>query len=135
MFHFSAASVAVDAVQGSEREVPGSRRGDRAMQIDAIPKIPELWQALSRTFTTDLSLLDVIRLARLGSELESDQVRGLTFSPRALQDTTMSSGAQVLTIRDKRALLSEVNSLFAGKPISQQGREGSGRCPAAKSTR
>jgi LCP family protein required for cell wall assembly len=102
---------------------------DRALQIDAIPKIPELWQALSKSFTTDLSLLDVIRLARLGSQLESDQVRGLTFRSRALADTRVSGGAQVLTIRDKRALLNEVNSLFAGKPISQQGREGSGRCP------
>jgi polyisoprenyl-teichoic acid--peptidoglycan teichoic acid transferase len=104
---------------------------DRALQIDALPKIPELWQALSQTFTTDLGLLDVIRLARLGSQLQADQVRGVTFSSKSLKDTTLASGAMVLTVRNKAALLNEVNSLFQGKPISQQGREGSGRCPAA----
>ena len=36
---------------------------EKALETDIIPKIPELWKALSKTFKTDLSLLDVIRLA------------------------------------------------------------------------
>ncbi len=102
---------------------------ERALQIDAIPKIPQLWQALSKTFTTDLSLLDVIRFARLGSQLDAGQVHGVVFSTRALANTVMSGGAQVLVVRSRTALMAEVDSLFAGKPIAEQGRQGSGRCP------
>ena len=39
---------------------------EKAMETDIFPKIPELWKALSKTFKTDLTLLDVIRLARFG---------------------------------------------------------------------
>ncbi len=101
---------------------------ERALQIDAIPRIPQLWQALSKTFTTDLSLLDVIRYARLGSQLDAGQVHGVVFSTRALANTVMSGGAQVLIVRSRSALMAEVDSLFAGKPIAEQGRQGSGRC-------
>lgn len=102
---------------------------ERALQLDAIPKIPQLWQTLSKTFTTDMSLLDVIRFARLGSQLDASQVHGVVFSASALQNTTMSGGAQVLVIRSRTQLLKEVDSLFAGRSIANQGREGSGRCP------
>jgi LCP family protein required for cell wall assembly len=103
---------------------------DRALQLDAIPKIPDLWKALSHTFTTDLSLLDVIRLARLGSQLQADQVHGMVFSMKALQDSIMGGGAQVLTIRDKQQVQRELDALFAGKAIADQGRQGStSNCP------
>ena len=51
---------------------------EKAMQTDIFPKIPELWKALSKTFKTDLSLLDVIRLARFGS--------GLSVEPGSRRD-------------------------------------------------
>jgi len=56
-------------------------------------------------------------------------VHGVVFSTRALANTVMSGGAQVLVIRSRTALMAEVDSLFAGKPIAEQGRQGSGRCP------
>ena len=56
-------------------------------------------------------------------------MHGVVFSTRALANTVMSGGAQVLVIRSRTALMAEVDSLFAGKPIAEQGRQGSGRCP------
>ena len=38
----------------------------RAKSPDILPKIPQLWGALSGTFSTDLSVLDVIRLVSFG---------------------------------------------------------------------
>lgn len=102
---------------------------DRALQIDAIPKIPELWKALSKTFKTDLSLLDVIRLARLGAKLSSEQVHGLVFSTKAIEYAVVGGGAQVLKIGDMAQLQAELSGLFSGRTISEQGREGSGDCP------
>jgi len=42
-----------------------------------ISRIPELWQAMSALFETDLKLLDVITLARVGAKLDPTHVHGL----------------------------------------------------------
>jgi len=102
---------------------------DRALQLDAIPRIPELWRALADTFKTDLSVLDLIRLARVGANLQASQVRGLVFSTDAIEYAEIG-GAQVLRVADEALLQQELSGLFAGTPIQLQGREGSGKCPA-----
>ncbi len=102
---------------------------DRALQLDAIPRIPELWRALADTFKTDLSVLDLIRLARVGANLQPTQVHGLVFSTDAIEYAEVG-GAQVLRVGDEALLQQELSGLFAGTPIQLQGREGSGNCPA-----
>ncbi|MGQ9766732.1 MAG: LCP family glycopolymer transferase [Anaerolineae bacterium] len=103
---------------------------EQALRVDAIPKIPQLWRALADTFKTDLSLLDVIRLARLGAKLDSSQVHGLVFSNKAIRQAVVGGGAQVLQIADRRELEYELDNLFAAPPLALQGREGStGKCP------
>ncbi len=103
---------------------------EQALRVDAIPKIPQLWRALADTFKTDLSLLDVIRLARLGARLDSNQVHGLVFSTKAIQQAVVGGGAQVLQIADRAELQRELDGLFSAPPLALQGREGStGKCP------
>lgn len=103
---------------------------EQALRVDAIPKIPDLWRALANTFKTDLSLLDVIRLARLGAKLDSSQVHGLVFSNKAIQPAVVGGGAQVVKIVDRAQLDRELAGLFSGPPLASQGREGSnGQCP------
>ncbi len=103
---------------------------EQALRVDAIPKIPQLWRALADTFKTDLSLLDVVRLARLGAKLDSSQVRGLVFGNKAIQQAVVGSGAQVLMVADRAELERELNGLFSAPPLALQGREGStGKCP------
>ena len=65
---------------------------EKAIETDIIPKIPELWKALSKTFKTDLDLLDVIRLARFGTGLSANQVHGVTFSKAAMTDAKVGPG-------------------------------------------
>lgn len=102
---------------------------EQALRIDAIPKIPELWRALASTFKTDLSLLDVIRLARLGAALEASQVHGLVFSKQAIQQV-MVGDAQVLKVTDRVQFDKELAGLFTGQPLALQGRSGSDdQCP------
>lgn len=101
---------------------------ERALQVDAIPKIPELWKTLSKTFKTELSLVDVIRLARLGSSLQASQVHGLVFSPKAIASAVVGGGAQVVMVVDQAQVQKELDGLFRAQSISAQGREGSGGC-------
>jgi polyisoprenyl-teichoic acid--peptidoglycan teichoic acid transferase len=101
---------------------------EKAMQTDIFPKIPELWTTLSKTFKTDLSLLDVIRLARFGTGFLSNQVHGVTFSKAAMTDAKVGP-AWVVKVVNKAQVQKEINSLFGAKSIADQGREGSGGCP------
>jgi len=101
---------------------------EKALETDIIPKIPELWKALSKTFKTDLTLLDVIRLARFGSNLSASQVHGVTFSKAAMTDAKVGP-AWVVKVVDAAQVQKEINNIFAAKPIAEQGRDGSGGCP------
>jgi polyisoprenyl-teichoic acid--peptidoglycan teichoic acid transferase len=102
---------------------------ERALQLDAIPKLPQLWTALQHTFQTDLGILDVIRLARLGAGLNADQVHGLTFSTQAIVYAQVGE-AQVLKIGNKDLLMKELAGLWTSKSISEQGKIGSNAtCP------
>jgi LCP family protein required for cell wall assembly len=106
---------------------------ERVLEADAISKIPELWRTLSKTFKTDLGVIDVIRLARLGVGLGPEQVHGLTFSDKAIQQRIVG-GAYVLDITDRGEYEKELAGLFKGSVLSQQGREGSGVCPQPTAT-
>jgi LCP family protein required for cell wall assembly len=101
---------------------------EKAMETDIFTKIPELWKALSKTFKTDLSLLDVIRLARFGSGLSANQVHGVTFSKAAMTDAKVGP-AWVVKVVSPAQVQKEINNIFAAKPIAEQGRDGSGGCP------
>jgi LCP family protein required for cell wall assembly len=101
---------------------------EKALETDVIPKIPELWKALSKTFKTDLSLLDVIRLARFGSDLAANQVHGGTFSKAAMTDAKVGP-AWVVKVVSPAQVQKEIDNIFAAKPIAEQGRDGSGGCP------
>lgn len=99
---------------------------ERALQVNAIPKIPELWRVLSKTFKTDLGVLDAIRLARLGARLGAEQVHGMTFSPKAIAPAVVGGGAQVVKIMDPAEVQRELEGLFSSQPLALQGRGGSG---------
>ncbi len=102
---------------------------DRALQLDVIPKIPELWKALADTFTTDLGVLDVIKLAQIGATLQPDKVHGLVFSTEVLEYFVTEEGAWVLVISDRDKLEEEKAGIFAARPLAQLGHAEPGACP------
>lgn len=103
---------------------------NRALQLDMIPRIPELWSALSDTFETDIGLLDVIKLARLGVGLQSEQIHGLVLDQEVVQNYTTPGGGAVLVIKDPDLLRKKLANLFGSKPISELGKA-QGKCPPA----
>ena len=105
---------------------------DRALQLDVIPRIPELWKVLSDSFQTDLGLLDFVRLARLGAALQSDRVHGLVFSTDALDYYVTEEGAWVLTIKDSAKLEAEKQHLFEAHALAAWNTSAAGeggQCP------
>lgn len=67
---------------------------DKALQIGIIPRIPQLWTAMRQAIETDLTLEDMLRLARLAYLV--DRVDTRTIGPAETTGHTTSAGASVL---------------------------------------
>jgi LCP family protein required for cell wall assembly len=91
---------------------------NRALQGNVISRIPELWQSMSGLFSTDLGLVDVVRLANFGIGLKASNVHGLVFSRSVVKDFVTEDGAMVLLIGDRNLLETEKERLFLQKPLA-----------------
>ncbi|MGC8780072.1 MAG: LCP family protein [Anaerolineae bacterium] len=91
---------------------------DRALQLDIIPRIPELWRALSEMFVTDLSLLDVLKLATFGINLRPENVHGTVLGDDVMEYYVTAEGAWVLTIADYDGIARKKAELFAERPLA-----------------
>ncbi len=102
---------------------------NQALKMDLIPRIPELWRALSGAFETDLSLLDVIGLAGFGLELKPEKVHGTTLDHDVVKSYVTPGGASVLVVKDPATLAARLAGMFSSKPLSELGKNETGRCP------
>jgi LCP family protein required for cell wall assembly len=105
---------------------------NRALQANIIPRIPELWRAFADMFTTDLSLVDVLRLANMGIKLRPADVHGMMIGRGLVRDYTTAHGEMVLVIGDKADLDAAKEQLFVGEPLERLGRSEPGKpkeCP------
>lgn len=102
---------------------------NQAMKADLIPRIPELWKALSGAFETDLNLLDVIGLAGFGLELQPENVHGTALDRDVVKSYVTPRGASVLVIKDPATLRARLAGMFSSKPLSDLGRSETGKCP------
>jgi LCP family protein required for cell wall assembly len=103
---------------------------ERALEVDLVAGIPQLWNALSATFQTDLLVGDIVRLAVLGRDLPPERVRGAVLSRNALKSEVIGGNA-VLVIADPAAAREEVEALFNSRPIAELGLSATGRCGTA----
>jgi LCP family protein required for cell wall assembly len=95
---------------------------DKALQLNMVPKIPELWNTMAGTFETNLELIDIVELSQLADEIDPDSIQTAVLDHTYTYDYVVpDTGAQVLIpYRDKiRALIDE---MFAEtKPIGEEG--------------
>ena len=103
---------------------------NRALKGDVLPRIPELWTALSSTFTTDLNLIDIIRLSGVGIRLQPQNVHAMNLDKEVVMDYTTSEGWQVLALRSDEALKAKLAQLFAARALAEVGKAEAGGCPA-----
>ncbi len=84
---------------------------DKALQLNMIPKIPELWNTMAGTVETDLQLVDIVELAQLADEIEAGNIQSTVIDSALTYDYVVpETGAQVLIpLRDKiRAVIDEM---------------------------
>jgi hypothetical protein len=83
---------------------------DKALQLNMVPKIPELWSTMADTVETDLQLVDIVELAQLADEIETNNIKSVVIGSDYTVDYVADTGAQVLLpLRDKiKAVIDEM---------------------------
>jgi len=88
---------------------------DRALRLDTLPKLPALWESMRPTIQTDLSLSQILSLARLGAGMELEDVRGLVIDLSMTNNWTTPGGGEVLLV-DPEKIEHALERLFTGPP-------------------
>lgn len=99
---------------------------DRAVQANMIFKAPELVPLAQRTVSTDFGPFDLIKLARLSSEIDRERITNLVIDANYASPFVTSDGAEVL-LPNRPAIQSAITQAF--------NRAASGGSPAAAAPR
>lgn len=104
---------------------------NRALEVDLLPRLPELLSALSDLYSTDLNLIDIARLAKFGAGLSPSDVHGMQIGMKMLKDHVTEKGEMVLILDDRALLEAEKEKLFLREPLEELGKKAaSEECPA-----
>lgn len=88
---------------------------DKALRLNLIPKLPSMMATLLDAVQTDLQPGEILALAKLTNQVESDKIQSRVIDYSMLLPTTTSAGAEVLLPnRDKVRML--VDELFS-RPV------------------
>lgn len=88
----------------------------RAEEVNLLPKVPDLFSALHDNIDTDLGLLDVLALARLGVELDRADIHSRVFDFHMAQPYTTPGGAAVL-LPDKAAIQAAFDQIWEAPDV------------------
>jgi LCP family protein required for cell wall assembly len=103
---------------------------DKAIDTDLILRVPELWRAFNQTFSTDLSLLDMIQLARFGISIKPYNVRSAALTEKELERYITRGGADVLRIANPALVDSVIDNIWGGSvSLADTGRRDPESCP------
>lgn len=86
---------------------------DKALQLNMVPKIPELWNTMAGAFETNLELIDIVELSQLADEIDPASIQTAVLDTNYTYDYIVpDTGAQVLIpLREKIRGL--VDQMFA----------------------
>ena len=101
---------------------------ERAVDARLILRLPQLWSAFNDTFTTDLTLLQMLDYARFGMDLEAQNVRATGITLRDLVSVVTPQGAQVLQIGNPQAIRDLVNSVWDAPAMADAYRKDATAC-------
>ncbi len=104
----------VDRNRRQQRVLIAMRK--RAQEVNIIPRIPALYQAMRDNIETDLSLTDILALARLGLQIDPKDVHGFNISYKEVHSWTTPGGAAVL-LPDMEKINQGIQTLFSKPSI------------------
>lgn len=84
----------------------------QGVQLNLVPRIPELWGTLGDAFQTDLRLEDVISLAQIASQIEPQYLKSRLIEGTMVTGWTTPKGAMVLLPNYER-IRQALTSLYA----------------------
>ncbi len=103
---------------------------NQALSTDLILRLPELYTAFQQTFSTDLSLLEMVQLARFGLSIDSENVRASALTGNELESYITASGADVLRIADPSRVQNVISNIWSGSSLADAGRHDPNTCPS-----
>ena len=102
---------------------------DKMLNTNMITRFPELWSAFQDTFSTDLSMFELIDLTRVGLSFNAKNVRagGLTLAD--LEAFTTEQGSAVLRITNPGRVRAIVNGVWDALAMADTNRRAPEQCP------
>jgi polyisoprenyl-teichoic acid--peptidoglycan teichoic acid transferase len=91
---------------------------DQALTWDTIPKLPQLWTALSDGFETDLPLSQVVNLAYVGVQIKPQRILSSAIRGPQVRGWTTPQGAQVLVPREEK-IRDLLEDFYARKDLAE----------------
>jgi LCP family protein required for cell wall assembly len=92
----------------------------KVLRLGLVPELPNLWQTMKQTVETDLQLVDVLQLARLGYDIPQTNIRTEAIGIDQTSGFKTSNGAQVL-LPHRTKIQSLIISLFGqSEPTAPQ---------------
>ncbi len=101
---------------------------DQASNTNLILRAPELYSAFQETFSTDLSLLELIDYAQLALSVDAGNVRAAGISLADLQSYTTAQGASVLRIADQARVQRVVDGIWDAPAMADAYRQDAANC-------
>lgn len=92
---------------------------DKATSIRVIPRLPELWMTKDEAIQTDLSLLDAMKLARLGMQVDRENIHRGVIDESMTYNMTTDKGWQVLNW-DREKVGALIQNLFGSTDSSTE---------------
>lgn len=102
---------------------------DQVLSSNLLPQVPGLWQAFDDSFSTDLTLLQMIDLVRFGVGLSAENVRASGITLRELQSYTTERGAAVLIINDQQRVNDVIEGIWSAPPMADAYSKDVNACP------
>jgi hypothetical protein len=90
--------------------------------------MPALYAAFANTFSTDLSMVEILSLMQFGLGLDASNVRASGITLRDLQSFTTEQGASVLVINDPARVRSVVDAIWDAPAMVDARRQNSSAC-------
>lgn len=109
----------------------------RALQLHMLPRAPELAAQAREMVTTDLTFGQLVRLAKLAQQIDSDRVHSMLIDGQFVRESVGPGGASIL-VGDKERIRRGLFQLVAGMSPTEPARievlNGSGRVGLAAET-
>lgn len=86
---------------------------DKALQLNMVPKVPELWNTMAGAFETNLELIDIVELSQLADEIDPDSIQTAVLDHTYTYDYIVPDTRAQVLIPYREKIRTLVDDMFA----------------------